>query len=83
MAMQYQDLYNLKEDERIDYIVHAITVPVKTEKPVTVAFVVEDDPKADRYIEKLKAKCPGIRILDRFYGPAAGMVSVRVGGPTN
>ena len=51
------------------------------DKPVIAAFMVEDDAKADHYIKKLQKKFPGIRVIDRFAGPAPETITVRVGVP--
>lgn len=67
----YADLADLPEDERIraiaDTAMHGHT---------GVAFVVEDDAKADRYIEKLKKF--NVHVAARGEGPVAGTVFVRV-----
>lgn len=80
---QFGDLYNLTEDERIDLIGRSVMEGPKTsgDKPKMVAFVVENNKKADRYIRKLEKKFPGIRIIDRFDGGAYNTVTVRVGEP--
>jgi len=80
---QYGDLYNLTENERIDLIGRSVMEGPKTsaDKPIMVAFVVDDHEKADRYIEKLKKKFPEIRIIDKFDGPVKDTVSVRITGP--
>jgi|GEM_PF-3298266 len=71
----YVDMGDLDEDSRIDTIGHYVTQYRKT-----VAFVTDADPgKADRYIAKLKAKFPGIKIVDFINGPVAGTVTVKVG----
>src|SRR4051794_22600592 len=69
----YADLHNLSEDERIDFIGRSVMEgPASSgDKPVMNAFVVDDHAKADRYVQKLKQKFPGIRIIDRFDGPVA------------
>jgi hypothetical protein len=79
----YTDLADLKENDRITAIGNAVMkAPASSaDKPVMVAFVVDDHPKADRYVEKLQKQFPGIRIIDRFDGPVANTVTVRVGGP--
>lgn len=61
----YQDLFNLKEDERIELIGHYVT-----EHNKTTAFYVEDDEKADRYVKKLTEKFPMLEVVGRFPGPA-------------
>lgn len=52
----YADLADLPEDDRIEAIARAAANCV-------VGFVVDDDRKADRYIEKLKAY--PVRLIDR------------------
>jgi len=72
----YKDVANLKEDARIE----EIAANVKLGK--TVGFVTDADPgKADRYIQKLKVKIPGIVILARGSGPVPKTVMVKVGPP--
>lgn len=71
----YQDLHELSEDERIDVIGHTVTAHGKT-----VAVCVDDvQVKVDRYVQKLKAKFPGVVILDIVKGPVAGVRTIRVG----
>ncbi len=73
----YADLHNLDEDGRIEVI-----GKMAMEKRQIVAFFTDADPgKADRYIAKLKAKFPGIRIVDFFAGPVANVVTIKVGPP--
>lgn len=67
----YADLADLPEDERI-----AVIARVAAAGQI-VGFVVDDDPKADRYIKKLSAL--PVRIIDRGQGPVKGTVLVRVG----
>jgi hypothetical protein len=79
----YADLADLKEDDRITAIGNTVmSGPASSaDKPMMVAFVVDDHAKADRYVEKLQKRFPGIRIIDRFDGPVANTVTVRVVGP--
>lgn len=73
----YADIADLEEDRRIDLIGHTVM-----EHRKTVAFVTDADAgKADRYVTKLQAKFPGIVVIDRFLGPVANTVSVKVGPP--
>lgn len=74
------DLHSLGEDDRIGLI--GQTVMSSTRRPV-VAFIVETNEKADRYIEKLQNRFLGIRIIDRKAGPMRGTIMVRVGPPVN
>lgn len=55
--------------------------PTSAAKPLVIGFIVEDHAKADRYVKKLREKFPTIRIIDRFDGPVANTVTVRVGPP--
>ena len=57
---RYADLHDLHEDKRIDLIGHRTI-----DHEEIVGFVVDDDKKADRYIEKLKEKFPTIEVVDR------------------
>jgi hypothetical protein len=68
------DLHKLTEEDRIRMIGRSVINPTRMN-----AFVVEDDAKADRYIAKLKAMFPEIRVIDRQ--PFADFISVRVAGP--
>ena len=68
----YADLADLPEDDRIRIIAETAAAGN------VVAFVVDDDAKADRYIEKLK-KFTGVRVIDRGNGPVKETVFVRVG----
>ncbi len=73
----YVDIADFEEDKRI-----AIIGDMAMKRRQRVAFVTDSDPgKAERYISKLKAKFPGIRIVDFFKGPVAGTVTVKVGPP--
>ena len=79
----YADLADLEEDKRIEAIGKVVMGGPKNsgDKPIMAAFVVEDDAKTDRYIRKLQALFPGIRVIDRFKGPVPETISVRVAGP--
>jgi hypothetical protein len=83
MAKYYADLADLGEDDRITAIGNSVMkAPASSgDKPLMTAFIVEDHAKADRYIEKLQGRFPGIRIIDRFDGPVKDVVTVRVGAP--
>lgn len=70
----YLDLASLPEDEHISLIGHRAV-----DHKETVAFIVEDDFKADRYIRKLKNKYPLIRVVERF--PIESSIGVKVGPP--
>jgi hypothetical protein len=68
----YADLFELPEKERIDAIGHAAS------GGALVAFVVEDDAKADRYLKQLHARFR-IRVIERGAGPVKDTVFVKVG----
>ena len=70
---QFVDLHNLSEDARIEMIGHRAV-----DHKERVAFVVEDDEKADRYVAKLKAKFPSVSVVERFAGPVPGVITVKV-----
>ena len=72
--ISYSDLHKLPEDDRIDVIGHAATVCGKI-----VGVLVDDDTKADRYIQKLAAKFPAARLLSK--APCNGVVLIRFGPP--
>lgn len=67
----FADLHRLPEDERIAVIVAAAL------DGNTVGVLVDDEPKADRYVEKLSGQAR-VRVIDRTPGPN-GTVMVRVG----
>lgn len=72
---KFADLYHLSEDERIDLIGRQVT-----EKNSIVGVLVDDEPgKAGRYIDKLRAKFPALKVHDVFSGPTAGVVTIKVG----
>ena len=75
MSAKYADLGSLEEDKRIE-IIGATAALGKT-----VAFIVENDAKADRYIKKLATRYPSVAVLQRFKGPVKGTVAVKVGAP--
>lgn len=68
----YADLADLPEDERIDIIGRMAS------HGKVVGVFVDDDVKADRYIDKLVTRYP-VRIVDRGPGITAGTVMFRVG----
>jgi hypothetical protein len=74
----YVDVADQDEDRRIEIIGNTAMKERKT-----VAFVTDDEAdKADRYVRKLQARFPGIVVIDRFRGPVAHTVSVKVGPPS-
>lgn len=70
----YADIADLQEDERITVIGNmAMTGKV-------VAFIVEDDEKADRYLHKLREKFPKVVEVERLPNvPIKNVVSIKVG----
>lgn len=81
----FADIADFEEDKRIEIIGHNAM-----DHKRTVGFIVDAMPyktpqeKADRYIEKLQARYPGIRIIERGApGPLAGTLFVKVGPPLN
>lgn len=76
--MKFKDLADLPEDERIKKIGKAVM-----EDNLTVGVVVDDRPddpgKADRYIEKVKAQFPFVRVLVVFKGPIPHTKTIKFG----
>ena len=68
----YADLYELPERARIDVIGRTAA------DGHIVGFVVEDEAKADRYVEQLLERFK-VRIVDRVPGPVPNTILVRVG----
>jgi hypothetical protein len=61
--VQYQDLADRPEDDRIDRIGEAVMQGRR------VAFIVDDEPgKADRYAEKLTSRFPEVEVVAREPG---------------
>jgi hypothetical protein len=75
---QFADIADLPEDRRIELIGHRAV-----DHNETVGFIVEDNKKADRYIDKLKAKHPNIRLIYRGPGPVPDTILVKVGPALN
>lgn len=71
--MKYADLADLDEDTRIKVIAQTA---IRTKK--TIGIIVEDDAKADRYIEKLTAWYPAIKVIERGPGPIENTIAVKV-----
>lgn len=72
----FRDVGNLSEDERIQNIGEAAMAGH------TVGCVTDSEPgKAERYIQKLKAKFPSVTILGQFAGPVKGSVLIKFGPP--
>ena len=81
----YIDAAGLEEDSRIELIGKTVmsSHSKTTDAPMKpIGFVVENDEKADRYIAKLKAKFPQIRVLKRTPAPG-NTVLVSLAGPLN
>ena len=74
----FADVADLSEDDRIDVIGRTAI-----EKNQVVGCVVDAAPaaKADRYIDKLRAKFPTLQILHRGPGPTPGTTLIKVGPP--
>lgn len=73
----YADLASLPEDARIELIGKYAT----EHKNEVVGFAVDDQEKADRYIGKLAAKFPSIRVISQK-PLIAGTILVQIcGGP--
>lgn len=69
----YADLADLPEDQRITIIGQTAM------KGGVIAVCVDADPgKADRYVRKLLTRFPELEEVERFAGPVAGVVTVKV-----
>ena len=74
---KYADLGDFDEDKRVQTIGEAVM-----KHQLAVAFITDDEPgKVERYIEKLKARFPGIQIVSIVKGPIPNTVSVKVSPP--
>lgn len=70
---QYRDVHGLPEDERIRQIGEAAMIGK------VVSFVTDsDDGKMERYLFKLLAQFPDLKLLDRGTGPTPGVVWAKV-----
>lgn len=67
----YADLADIPEDERIEAIGRT------AEHRHSVAFIVEDNEKADRYIAKLTSRFR-VEVTGRGDGPVPGTVFVKI-----
>lgn len=66
----------MEEDKRIDLIGQAV---MRETQPKIMAVMVDDDgSKAQRYIDKLAARYPDIKVIDQMKGPTAGVVTIRI-----
>ena len=73
MPILYVDLVDLPENDRIDVIA------AKVKEGLTIAVITDSDPgKMDRYVAKLQAKCPGLKVVWRGDGPVKNMVTIKV-----
>lgn len=70
---KYADLFNLSENERIK------AIGATAEHGHVVAFIVEDDEKADRYMKKMIEQGFAVQEVGRFKGPVDGTITVKVG----
>ena len=78
-TIPYEDIADNDEDERIRQIGEKAMV-----SKLTVGFITDsEEGKADRYISKLMARFPGIRVIYQGDGPVAETVLVKVGPPLN
>lgn len=63
----FLDMHKLPEDERIRQMCAVLATGAK------IAVLVDDEPgKAERYVSKIRAGCPGVRVLGRSPGPVKG-----------
>lgn len=69
----HSDLAGGSEDDRITIIGKTAT------RGAIVGFIVEDDAKADRYIDKIMTRFTRVHVIDRKPGPVAGTILVRIG----
>lgn len=70
---RFLDVADFDEDDRITMIGRQVTKYKKM-----VAFIVEDNEKADRYMRKLKKKFPTIKEIGRGKGPMPDVIYVKV-----
>lgn len=61
---KFRKMFFHSEEERIAAICEALRTMAK------VGFVVDDTAKADRYLAKIKAQCPALRVMFRGPGPS-------------
>lgn len=69
---KYADLADFPEDDRI------VAIGKVAEGGKVVAFIVENEAKADRYIRKVLLDF-NVKVLERGRGPVEGTVYVKVG----
>lgn len=74
----YSDLHKLEEDKRIEAIGKTVMQFGKE-----ICFIVDSTPgKAERYIEKLLKRFPGIKCGTQTIGPVANTITVKVSPPS-
>lgn len=73
--LAYADIADNDEDTRIGIIGRTVV-----EQQKTVAFITDSDPgKAQRYIDKLLSRFPGVEVIASSPGPVPNTVTVKVG----
>lgn len=82
MPTAFKDLSDDAEDDRIAEIGAFVMRRRRTATFVTEGDTEDEKGKADRYIQKLQERFPGIQVVERGAGPA-GSVWVRLGPPAN
>lgn len=80
MLQGYADVANLPEDDRIKLICETVS---GMRQGQTVGVVTDAElGKADRYIAKMKARLPGIDIIEKIENcPFVGTTTIKVGPP--
>lgn len=73
----YVDLADLDEDRRIEII--GTTIMQQDGKVIGVCVDAEPKDKADRYVRKLQAKFPEVKLIDISNGPVPGVKLLRFG----
>lgn len=74
---EYADLGDLPENARVDLIAEAVR------QGHTVAFIVDDNMKADRYVRKLQDLGLTFTVVARGAGPVKDTIAVKVGPVTH
>lgn len=70
----FSDIANMTENDRI----RVIGLNAVNGRKI-VGFVVEDREKADRYVQKLLKRFPGIEVVEITPGPVDNTILVKVG----
>lgn len=70
----YADLASLPEDKRIEIMVTMVKSDHKT-----IAFIVEDKKKADRYIGKIMRRFPEVIIMGRLPSLVDETITIKIG----